>query len=93
VRAHRADTAFDLNGCTWAKFCARKYIEVMSFALAAELRNGEVWMKTTFGQADPAAHWHQQLADALAGKLTNGTNESTLSRADARLRVSNRDTF
>jgi hypothetical protein len=32
--------------------------------------------------ADPAAHRHQRLAKALAhGKLTNGANESTLSRA------------
>ncbi|MFI5399394.1 MAG: Rieske (2Fe-2S) protein [Candidatus Binatia bacterium] len=26
-------------------------------------------MKTTFGQADPAAHWHQRLADGLAHDL------------------------
>jgi nitrite reductase/ring-hydroxylating ferredoxin subunit len=34
-----------------------------------ELRNGEVWVKTTFGHADPAAHWHQRLADGLAHDL------------------------
>jgi hypothetical protein len=31
-----------------------------------EMRNGEVWVKTTFGHADPAAHWRQRLADGLA---------------------------
>jgi nitrite reductase/ring-hydroxylating ferredoxin subunit len=34
-----------------------------------EMRNGEVWVKTTFGHADPAAHWHQRLADGLAHDL------------------------
>jgi nitrite reductase/ring-hydroxylating ferredoxin subunit len=31
-----------------------------------EVRNGDVWVKTTFGHADPAAHWHQRLANGLA---------------------------
>jgi len=34
-----------------------------------EVRDGEVWVKTTFGHADPAAHWHQRLADGLAHDL------------------------
>src|SRR5262249_14118635 len=34
-----------------------------------EVRNGEVWVKTTFGHADPAAHWRQRLADGLAHDL------------------------
>ena len=33
------------------------------------MRNGDVWVKTTFGHADPAAHWHQRLADGLAHDL------------------------
>jgi hypothetical protein len=33
------------------------------------VRNGEVWVKTTFGHADPAAHWRQRLADGLAHDL------------------------
>jgi len=28
-------------------------------------RNGEVWVKTTFGHTDPAAHWQQRLADGM----------------------------
>ena len=31
-----------------------------------EVRNGEVWVKTPLGHADPAAHWRQRLADGLA---------------------------
>ena len=34
-----------------------------------EVRDGEVWVKTTFGHADPAAHWRQRLADGLAHDL------------------------
>jgi hypothetical protein len=30
-----------------------------------EVRDGEVWVKTTLGHADPAAHWQQRLADGL----------------------------
>jgi nitrite reductase/ring-hydroxylating ferredoxin subunit len=35
-----------------------------------ELRNGQVWVKTTFDHADPAPHWHQRLADGLAHDLS-----------------------
>jgi hypothetical protein len=34
-----------------------------------ETRNGEVWVKTTLGHADPAAHWRRRLADGLAHDL------------------------
>jgi nitrite reductase/ring-hydroxylating ferredoxin subunit len=34
-----------------------------------ELRNGQVWVKATFGHADPAAHWEKRLADGLAHDL------------------------
>src|SRR5262245_6942150 len=35
-----------------------------------EVRNGEVWVKTTFGHADPAADWRERLADGLAHDLS-----------------------
>jgi hypothetical protein len=61
-RPHHA--RFDLeSGCTfdlWAD-------DVPRFPL--ELRDGEVWVKTTLGDADPAAHWRQRLADGLAHDL------------------------
>jgi len=34
-----------------------------------EVRNGEVWVKTTFGHANPAAHWRRRLAQGLAHDL------------------------
>jgi nitrite reductase/ring-hydroxylating ferredoxin subunit len=34
-----------------------------------ELRNGQVWVKTTFGHPDPAAHWQKRLTDGLAHDL------------------------
>ena len=34
-----------------------------------EVRNGDVWVKTTFGQADAVAHWHQRLANGLAHNI------------------------
>jgi hypothetical protein len=37
--------------------------------LILNLRNGEVWVKTTLGHADPAAHWRQRLTDGLAHDL------------------------
>src|SRR5262249_14860642 len=30
---------------------------------------GQVWVKTTLGASDPAAHWRQRLADGLAHDL------------------------
>jgi hypothetical protein len=33
------------------------------------VRNGEVWVATTFAHSDSAAHWHQRLADGLAHNL------------------------
>jgi nitrite reductase/ring-hydroxylating ferredoxin subunit len=34
-----------------------------------EIRDLEVWVKPTFGHADPAAHWHRRLHDGLAHDL------------------------
>jgi hypothetical protein len=64
LTCHWHHARFDLeSGCTfdlWAD-------DVPIFAV--ELRDGEVWVKTTFGDADPAAHWRQRLADGLAHDL------------------------
>jgi len=35
-----------------------------------KVRNGDVWVKTTFGHADPVAHWRKRLADGLAHDLS-----------------------
>ncbi|WP_233805591.1 Rieske (2Fe-2S) protein [Paraburkholderia sp. HP33-1] len=64
LTCHWHHARFDLeSGCTfdlWAD-------DVPS--CAAEVRNGDVWVATTFGHADPAAHWQQRLADGLAHDL------------------------
>jgi nitrite reductase/ring-hydroxylating ferredoxin subunit len=64
MTCHWHHARFDLDsGCTfdlWADDVPTCPVEV---------RNGDVWVKTTFGHADPAAHWHQRLADGLAHDL------------------------
>src|SRR5262249_53272911 len=35
-----------------------------------EVRDSEVWVKPTFGYADPAAHWRRRLHDGLAHDLS-----------------------
>src|SRR5262249_34510800 len=64
LTCHWHHARFDLaSGCTfdlWADDVPTCPVEV---------HNGEVWVKTTFGYADPAAHWRQRLADGLAHDL------------------------
>jgi nitrite reductase/ring-hydroxylating ferredoxin subunit len=64
LTCHWHHARFDLeSGCTfdlWAD-------DVPIFLI--ELRNGEVWVKTTLGHADLAGHWRQRLADGLAHNL------------------------
>jgi nitrite reductase/ring-hydroxylating ferredoxin subunit len=64
LTCHWHHARFDLeSGCTfdlWAD-------DVPIFPV--ELRDGEVWVKTMGGDADPAAHWRQRLADGLAHDL------------------------
>jgi nitrite reductase/ring-hydroxylating ferredoxin subunit len=64
LTCHWHHARFDLqSGCTfdlWAD-------DVPSCAV--EMRNGDVWVATTFGHSDPAAHWHRRLADGLAHNL------------------------
>jgi len=64
LTCHWHHARFDLeSGCTfdlWAD-------DVPIFPV--ELRDGQVWVKTTFGDSDPATHWRQRLADGLAHDL------------------------
>ncbi|RKT13348.1 nitrite reductase/ring-hydroxylating ferredoxin subunit [Paraburkholderia sp. RAU2J] len=64
LTCHWHHARFDLeSGCTfdlWADDVP---------ACAVEVRNGDVWVATTFGYSDPATHWHQRLADGLAHDL------------------------
>jgi hypothetical protein len=54
-----------------------------------EIRNGEVWVKTSFNHADPATHWRQRLADGLdhdlglvIAKALHGQLGANVPRAD-----------
>jgi nitrite reductase/ring-hydroxylating ferredoxin subunit len=64
LTCHWHHARFDLeSGCTfdlWADDIP---------VCAVEVRNGDVWVTTTFGHPDPAAHWRQRLADGLAHDL------------------------
>ncbi|MGF6970292.1 nitrite reductase/ring-hydroxylating ferredoxin subunit [Paraburkholderia sp. WC7.3g] len=98
LTCHWHHARFDLqSGCTfdlWAD-------DVPSCAV--EVRNGDVWVATTFGHADPAAHWRQRLADGLAhdlelviakavhGQFTAGVPVTDIVRQVALFGVQNRD--
>src|SRR5207302_1425053 len=68
-----------------------------------EVRNGDVWVKTTFTHADLAAHWHQRLANGLAhnlglviakamhGQLAAGVPQAEIVREVALFGAQNRD--
>jgi nitrite reductase/ring-hydroxylating ferredoxin subunit len=64
LTCHWHHARFDVeSGCTfdlWADDVPISPVEV---------RNGEVWVKTTFGHADPASHWHHRLGGGLAYDL------------------------
>lgn len=64
LTCHWHHARFDLeSGCTfdlWADDIP---------TCAVEVRNGDVWVTTTFGHSDPATHWRQRLADGLAHDL------------------------
>ncbi|MGK5643595.1 hypothetical protein ACSNOK_36085, partial [Streptomyces sp. URMC 126] len=37
--------------------------------LEVELREGEVWVRPSFGRGDPSHHWRRRLDDGLAHNL------------------------
>src|SRR5262249_26978537 len=56
LTCHWHHARFDLeSGCTFDLWADDVPI------CPVEVRNGEVWVKTTFGHANPAAHWRQRL--------------------------------
>jgi nitrite reductase/ring-hydroxylating ferredoxin subunit len=65
LTCHWHHARFDLeSGCTFDLWADDVPI------CPVEVRNGEVWVKTTFGHADPAAHRRQRLAEGLAHDLS-----------------------
>lgn len=98
LTCHWHHARFDLeSGCTfdlWAD-------DVPSCAV--EVRDGDIWVATTFSHSDPAAHWHQRLADGLThdlglviakavqGQLVAGVPEADILRQAALFGARNRD--
>jgi nitrite reductase/ring-hydroxylating ferredoxin subunit len=64
LTCHWHHARFDLeSGCTFDLWADDVPV------CPVEVRNGDVWVKTTFGHAEPAVHWRQRLADGLAHDL------------------------
>jgi nitrite reductase/ring-hydroxylating ferredoxin subunit len=98
LTCHWHHARFDLaSGCTfdlWADDVP---------TCPAEVRDGEVWVRPTFGHADPATHWCQRLDDGLAhalglviakaihGQLAAGVPPSDVVRQVALFGIQNRD--
>jgi nitrite reductase/ring-hydroxylating ferredoxin subunit len=98
LTCHWHHARFDLeSGCTfdpWADDVP---------TCPVEIRDGDVWVKTTFGHSDPAAHWRRRLADALAhdlslviakavqGELAAGVPRADIVRQVALFGAENRD--
>ena len=98
LTCHWHHARFDLeSGCTfdlWAD-------DTPTFPV--EVRDGEVWVKTTFSYANPATHWRQRLNDGLAhdiglviakavqGQLAAGVPKADVVRQAALFGAHNRD--
>jgi nitrite reductase/ring-hydroxylating ferredoxin subunit len=60
LTCHWHHARFDLeSGCTFDPWADDVPI------CPVEVRNGQVWVKTTFGHPDPAAYWRKRLANGL----------------------------
>jgi nitrite reductase/ring-hydroxylating ferredoxin subunit len=98
LTCHWHHARFDLeSGCTfdlWADDVPN---------CAVEVRDGGIWVATTFSHSDPAAYWHQRLTDGLAhdlglviakavqGQLAAGVPEADIVRQAALFGARNRD--
>jgi nitrite reductase/ring-hydroxylating ferredoxin subunit len=84
LTCHWHHARFDLeSGCTFDLWADDVPI------CPVEVRNGEIWVKTTFGHDDPATQWRQRLGDGLAhnlglviAKAMEGQLAASVSRAD-----------
>ena len=98
LTCHWHHARFDLeSGCTFDLWADDVPI------CPVEVRNGDVWVKTTFTHADPAAHWRQRLANGLAhnlglviakamhGQLAAGVPQAEIVRQVALFGAQNRD--
>jgi nitrite reductase/ring-hydroxylating ferredoxin subunit len=100
LTCHWHHARFDLeSGCTFDLWADDVPI------CAVEVRNREVWVKTTFGHADPGKHWHKRLENGLAhdiglviakavhGRLAAGVPRPDIVRQVALFGAQNRDAW
>jgi nitrite reductase/ring-hydroxylating ferredoxin subunit len=98
LTCHWHHACFDLeSGCTFDLWADDAPI------CPVEVRNGDVWVKATFGQADPIMHWRRRLADGLShdiglviakaiqGQLSAGAPPTDIVRQVALFGAQNRD--
>jgi nitrite reductase/ring-hydroxylating ferredoxin subunit len=65
LTCHWHHARFDLeSGCTFDPWADDVPI------CPVQVHDGEVWVKTTFGHADPAAHWRERLSNGLAHDIS-----------------------
>jgi nitrite reductase/ring-hydroxylating ferredoxin subunit len=65
LTCHWHHARFDLeSGCTFDLWADDVPV------CPVEVRDGDVWVKITFGHSDPVAHWYRRLADGLAHDLS-----------------------
>jgi nitrite reductase/ring-hydroxylating ferredoxin subunit len=80
LTCHWHHARFDLeSGCTfdlWADDAPTCPVEV---------RNSEVWVKTTFGHADPTGHWRDRLDSGLAHDINLVIAKAVLGQLAARV--------
>jgi nitrite reductase/ring-hydroxylating ferredoxin subunit len=65
LTCHWHHARFDLeSGCTFDLWADEVPV------CPVEVRNGKVWVKTTFGHADPAGHWRERLHSGMAHDIS-----------------------
>jgi nitrite reductase/ring-hydroxylating ferredoxin subunit len=80
LTCHWHHARFDLeSGCTFDLWADDAPI------CPVEVRNGEVWVKTTFGHADPAEHWRARLDSGLAHDINLVIAKAVLGQLAARV--------
>src|SRR5580704_5791436 len=80
LTCHWHHARFDLeSGCTFDLWADDAPI------CPVEVRNGEVWVKTTFGHADPVGHWRERLESGLAHDINLVIAKSVLGQLAARV--------
>ena len=80
LTCHWHHARFDLkSGCTFDLWADDAPI------CPVEIRNGEVWVETTFGRADPAGHWRDRLDCGLAHDINLVIAKAVLGQLAARV--------